>query len=153
MTNESLVELRRIASSATPGPWEKAGRETCVPCVYARRPAPLTPTFVARVRYGRRDLNDGEANATFIATFNPALIRELLAEVTKVEGLECKQRMDCARRVRDSWLRLFVVSVTLACLAWLPFEFLWWAAKKWTWQSSVPTQCLNCEGDDLGVPE
>lgn len=83
-TDMSNQELRRVAEEATPGPWvAEPGREDL---------GPLTRWFVQGVGPNWGDVCEmhnlnRDANARFIATFDPPFVLSLLDRVERLEEL------------------------------------------------------------------
>jgi len=99
LTSERLAELRRIASAATPGPWQWArSRDKGDPHAYV-----YAGDYASE---GEPDLwceivsGFPEADAKHIATFDPATA---LALLDRIEALE--QERDAARAEAERWKR------------------------------------------------
>lgn len=91
MTREEMQELKRLAESATPGPWEHA--EVGGFMVLA---GPTKYNAPGRVSGGRGlicEMDDDcfhddqqECNAEFIAAANPQAVLALIARIEELEG-------------------------------------------------------------------
>jgi hypothetical protein len=85
----TVEELRKIAEAATPGPWSAL-------CNAHKQ---LVQEVDAQGRWGlyvadTSMLDQGWENAAFIATFNPAFVRELLSSYSQMrEALEEYERV------------------------------------------------------------
>jgi hypothetical protein len=82
----TLEELKRIADSATSGPWHKSGGDRVVQTSHITRDVWTIAQCPMRT----------ENNAEFIATFNPTLIKAMLKEI------------ETARAMRDSFEHYYV---------------------------------------------
>ncbi len=88
MTPEKLAELRKIAEAATPGPWRIM--DEIIQYFYDSPEYGYTNQWHDLGKYyGPRDvIKFWNIDANFIATFNPKLVLELLAELEKLKE-EC----------------------------------------------------------------
>jgi hypothetical protein len=84
-----LAELKRVAREATPGPWAHLA-DQCV--------GPADGTIIAD--YSTCSGGDWEADAAFIATFDPPTVLSLLDRLSKAEG----EREDALRRLKTAEL-------------------------------------------------
>ena len=76
-----LSALKAIADAATEGPWEQDGREGLTHRVFAHSRMLATDVDIAECGWGV------EADARFIATFDPPTVKALLAVVEAAEDL------------------------------------------------------------------
>jgi Ead/Ea22-like protein len=97
MTPAHLSELKRVAEEATPGPWFR----TMTPFGYAVENVTKAACMFDDNGAPRAFTNLSETDATFIATFNPATVLQLLARLDEVERVAEAALVERLKRLAD----------------------------------------------------
>lgn len=88
MTREEMQELKRLAESATPGPWAEGLGDMVFagPVKKARGSVSGGRGIVARTDDDDFDDEQNEANALYIAAANPEAVLSLIARIEELEA-------------------------------------------------------------------
>jgi hypothetical protein len=98
-TSEQLDALQAAAESASPGPWEAGAQWVFTSPIYPddRRLSDVLGMTFADTDRSAAEQARGQANAEFIAAWNPAVALDFIAEYREV----VKQRDDVAKRLSE----------------------------------------------------
>lgn len=87
MTRDALLELKKLAEAATPGPWWIQGAQSDYELMGAKTGSQNGWALGTRImELDTWKMEPSRANAEFIAAANPSTILALIAEIEKHHG-------------------------------------------------------------------